>query len=284
MPPRKTKDKNKDIFVAPDGTPHSFPQRAAIVPKTPMQWGALLQTAKKQHWRTIRVTIQLRDKLLAGKPKQLDAAKAMLKARGLEDQIEVIPMDDLEARKAEAETVVDEGLCEFHRREGKSGLWFPTNHVKAMLKENWSVMGFRIEHRGSRGALAEGMFVHAVIGPDDPEVEHDWLYLQDEPDEVLVAVAHTMSIRGPVSSVKRHEVVYRPTLTFDIMIAHAVEEKLPDNAWAETFVHAAEHGLGACRSQGYGRFDVVSVVDVVDGKPMETPAEAPEQAPGLQVA
>ena len=35
------------------------------------------------------------------------------------------------------------------------------NNLKAMLKENWSVLGLRVEVRGSRGALAEGLFVCA---------------------------------------------------------------------------------------------------------------------------
>jgi hypothetical protein len=277
--------------------------KVTVQPKKATDWGALLASAAADHWRTLRVTVRVREKLLAGKPAQLDAAKAMLKARGLEDKIEALRITDSNALKlaaaaagvtdalatpetaqevAEAASeTVDEGLCEFHRREGRPGLWMPANNVKAMLKENWSVLGYRVEHRGSRGAMAEGVFVFGVDAKDK-----DWIRLSEKsaPDAVEVAVSHTTGPKGPVSSIKRHEYLLRPTVTFDIAMAVlAVHEpkkadakksesegdaetkskigrlKIPDDALARTLVHAAEHGLGACRSQGHGRFDIVSV-------------------------
>lgn len=286
------------------------PAKVTVQPKAPTDWNALLAAAAADHWRTLRVTVTVREKLMAGKPAQLDAAKAMLKARGIEDKIEALRISDPSALKDAAEAAgvgaqlstpetaqevaeaasetVDEGLCEFHRREKRPGLWMPANNVKAMLKENWSVLGYRVEHRGSRGALAEGVFVFGT----DPQ-DKDWIFLGEKPDGIDTAVSHTMSPKGPVSSIKRHEYLIHPTVTFDIAMAvlavhepkkteapkklkkgeepEAVDEsetemkskigrlKIPDDALARTLVHAAEHGLGACRSQGHGRFDIVSV-------------------------
>lgn len=237
-------------------------KRTAVQPKTPMQWGALLKQVEEDHWRRLRVTIEVRGRLMAGKPAQLDAAKAMLKARGLEDQIEAIPIDDPEARESAAAVVVDEGLCEFHRREGKPGIWLPTNNIKAGLKENWSVLGFRKEFLGSRGALAEGVFVYSVQPPDAPTVERDWIYLGEAPHGIETGVSHTTGPKGPVSAIKRHEYLERPQLTFEVAIAQAIMEKLPDDAFARTLLHFGEHGVGACRSQGYGRFDIKRIVEV----------------------
>jgi hypothetical protein len=269
MPPRKPKN-------AADPAQQEAEQakvRAAIRPLNPMGWADLMQKSEKDHWRKLRVTIQIRDKLLAGKPKQLDAAVAMLKARGLEDQIQAIPIEDDVARAEEADKVVDEGLCEFHRREGRSGIWFPTNHVKACLKENWSVLGYRMEIRGSRGAMAEGVFVHSVNDVTADKSELDYIYLGEKPTDVITQVAHTNGPKGPQSSLKRHEWLYRPILTFDIIIAHAVADKLPNEAWARTFLHAQEHGIGACRSQGHGRFDVLSIEDL-GAQSASAPAES----------
>lgn len=270
--PRKKKTEVADVEVL------GKDEIVSVVPRKPTDWMQLIKVVSAEHWRTLEVTIRIRDKLLAGKPVALDAAKAMIKARGLEDVIEakLEQVTDPAERERMANEVKDEGLCEFHRRPDRPGCWFPTNHIKAGLKENWSVLGLRVEHRGSRGALAEGVFVFApptnpaipnFLGPDgqplpaDP-AERDWVYLADKPAGVHMAVAHTMGPSGPLSSIKRHEYIERPTIKFRVAIANAIAQKLPDNAFAATLVHFQEHGLGACRSQGFGRFDVVDMIEL----------------------
>lgn len=245
------------------------PKRTIVRAKTPFEWGNLLRQASENAWRKLRVTIQIRDRLLAGKPAALDAANAMLKARGLEDHIEAVAdIEDPDLRAKAAERIAkDEGLCEFSRRSGKPGIWMPSNNIKACLKENWSVLGLRVEVRGSRGALAEGMFVCGVppahVDQNDP-VERDWIYLGEKETGVYTAVSHTVGPSGPVSSIKRHEYVERPVIVFDVYIATAksVNEKISDDELAKTLVHAMEHGMGACRAQGFGKFDVVSVEEL----------------------
>lgn len=251
MPPRKKTDATE-----------TAPVRAAIVPRNAGQWRDLMAQLETEMWRKIRVHVQVRGMLLAGKPKNLKVAEAMLKSRGLEDQIDVVPIDDPEARARAAADVIDEGLCEFHRRPDAAGIWFPTNNIKAMLKENWSVLGFRNEVRGSRGALAEGMFVYSVVPTVTNPEELDWIYLGDKPTGEHKAVAHTIGPMGPRSSVKRHEYVDSVDFWFEIKISKSVEEKVPDNAIAKTLIHAQEHGMGACRSQGFGKFNIIEVFDV----------------------
>lgn len=220
--------------------------------RSPFDWSALKTKAEADHWRKLRVVILVRDKMHAGKPAQLDAAKAMLAARGLTDIVEAREAErPAEERAAE---VVDEGLCEFHRREGRPGIWWPSNHMKACLKENWSVLGYRVEHRGSRGALAEGVFVMGIDRDD-----RDWIYLGAGPGGVDQSVSHHIGPRGPQSSIKRNEFVQAARIEFEVWIARAITDKLPDEALADVLLHAQEHGIGANRSQGLGRFDVVSV-------------------------
>ncbi len=238
------------------------PSRAIIRAKTPMDWSGLLQKAAEQAWRRLRVEIQVRERLLAGKPASLDAATAMLKARGLEDFVATAEDVTDPAERADMAATVEqyEGLCEFVRRPGKDGCWIPSNNVKAGLKENWSVLGLRVAVRGSRGALAEGLFVAGVGMPEDT----DWIYVGPVPSGIETTIAHTMSAKGPVSSVKRNEYIERPRLKFDILIANAnsVADKISDDELAKTLIHFGEHGIGACRSQGYGKFDVVSVQEI----------------------
>lgn len=246
----------------PEATEDTTPKRVVVRAKSPMDWQRLLTTAASNHWRTLRVVIQIRDKLLAGKPASLKAADAMLRARGLDDFVaEAEDITDPTARATAAtEIATNEGLCEFSRRDDKPGIWMPSNNVKAGFKENWGVLGLRVEVRGSRGALAEGLFVSGPGGG----IESDWLYLGEKPDGVIEAVTHSMGPSGPISAIRRNEYVTRPKLAFDVMIANAkaVSEKISDDELARVLVHYGEHGLGACRSQGFGRFDVISVTEI----------------------
>jgi hypothetical protein len=256
-------------------------QRVVIQPKNKMQWGAILLQAASEHWRTLKIRVRIREKMLAGKPVSLDVAEKMLKARGLEDQIAALPEDDA-GRAEKAVQVIEEGVCEFFRRPGKigpdgvEGIWYPTNHLKAGIKENWSVLGLRNEIRGSRGAIAEGLFVYSEVPPGETNEERNWIYLGPltppagwDKDKKWppqhTAIAHTMSPKGPVHSLKRHEYVERVEFTFVVSIARVLLEanKIPDDKFADMMVHFAEHGTGACRSQGFGQFDIISIEDVV---------------------
>jgi len=264
--PKKTAAENTDPAAS---AADEKPKRVIVRAKTPMAWGALLKTASEQAWRKLRIEIKVREKLLAGKPASLDAANAMLKARGLEDMVATAEdITDPTERAAAAATIAkDEGLCEFVRREGHPGVWIPSNNIKAGIKENWSVLGLRMEVRGSRGALAEGIFVAG----DGTGADSDWVRVGDAPDGVHTAVAHTTGPTGPVSSIKRHEFVNHPTIVFFVLIANAknVADKISDDELAKTLIHFGEHGVGACRSQGFGKFDVVGVSEV--GGPVDEP-------------
>lgn len=230
---------------------------ATIVKKEPTDWTALLKRADEHHWRMLLVTIQIRGKLFAGKPKALDAETAMIKARGLEDVLEAKEITDPAERAEKAEEVKDEGICEFYRREGRPGIWFPSFQIKAMLKENWSALGFAKKLRGTRGRLAECVF---AFGTDYDDRE--WIFLGDSPDGIETNVCHTTGSKGPQASIKRNEYKLRPKLTFVVQIAREIADDLPDEELATTLFHASRHGLGANRSQGVGTFDVVGIEEV----------------------
>jgi hypothetical protein len=262
------------------------PKRTIIRVKTPHAWAGLIQQAREKHWRRLEVTIRMREWIMAGKPANLDAANAMLKARGLEDQIEAVAhIEDPELRAQAAERVkTDEGLCEFSRRPGKPGLWLPANNLKAGFKENWSVLGLMNEVRGSRKAIAEGVFVFCANSWEAPPEERDWIYLGEEGEQKIhTAVSHSVGPKGAVSAIKRHEYLEQVTIKYDLYIAQfsSVDEKLSDDDIAKALVHFCEHGLGACRSQGYGKHDLLQVRELE--ATMTTPAShavppAPEAA------
>lgn len=255
-------------------------ERVIIRAKTKHEWSMLLQKVREEHWRRIEVTIQLREWLMAGKPADLDAAIAMLKARDLEDQIEAVsaPIDALVAGASELEdphlraqaaerVSTNQGLCDFVRRPGHPGLWIPANNIKAGFKENWSVLGRMNEVRGSRKAIAEGVFIFCANSWEMPSAERDWIKVGEEGDQKIhVSVSHNQGPKGPVSSIKRNEYVVRPIIKYDMYIAKyaAVEDKLSDDDIAKALIHFQEHGLGASRSQGYGKHDILEIRPLED--------------------
>lgn len=234
-----------------------------IEPKDKDQWTELLKAAGAKHWRSLKVVFRFRDKLLAGKPKSLKYAEAMVKAKGLDDKLLVKEVTDPNEVAEQVKQASEAGLCEFHRREGRPGIWFPCNNIKAGLKENWSVLGLTYEKRGSKGAMAEGVFVYSDIRSHGGDLgELDWVYLGAGPDGIEEGVVHSTGPTGPRSSLKRNEFVVGREVTFYINIARDVYAKLDgDEGLAKTLIHFQHHGLGASRSQGFGKFDLISVED-----------------------
>ncbi len=275
----KKTDTNAATPITEDGAPAAADTkkkdtRVIMRVKDPLAWGRLLTTARNEHWRRLQVTIQVREWLLAGKPANLDAATAMLKARGLEDHVEAVAdIEDPHLRAQAAERIAsDEGLCEFSRRPGHEGIWMPSNNIKAGIKENWSVMGLANQVRGSRKGIAEGVFICCADSWSKPTTERDWIYLGEKPAGVYTAVSHSIGPKGPTSSIKRHEYVIRPVIKYDIYVANAlsVSEKISDDELAKALVHFEEHGLGACRSQGFGKFDILEICELAT---VEAPPE-----------
>ncbi len=234
------------------------PVHTTIKVKKPVDWLKLVAKAEGEHWRKIKMVIDFREQLHAGKPKSLDAEKAAIAAHGLEDVVEAQALPRTEAEMAElVEEVKDQGLCEFYRREGKPGIWFPTNQLKAHLKENWTALGYAKSIRGSRSRLAELVFAYGCDYDD-----REWIYLGEGPDGVKTSVSHTKGPKGPVTSIKRNEFLTKPRMEFMIYMTKRASEELPDEALAAVINHGQVLGIGANRSQQTGTYNLVSMDEV----------------------
>ena len=104
--------------------------------------------------------------------------------------------------------------------------------------------------KAPKSYLAERVFVH-----------EDHVSLgRDEPDAIELFIGHPEGPKGKQSTLTYHECCYQPTITFHLMVA---EDSIPKNRWPAVWNHAEENGLGALRSQGFGRFDVMQFEPVV---------------------
>lgn len=225
-----------------------------------------------------RVTIQFRDKIMGGIPKDPKIIEGWLRSKaGVTDETEILAMtrrtleqlgldvphdatiDDM--IKASEQIAAVKSTNGFLR--GEHGLLIPGRYVKAMLKEVCNVLyagqkwgkldkethGYSYAGKGPKNYLAERVFC----------VE-DEIYLgRDEPDGIEMVIGHVTGPQGPRSTLAYHEYCYRPQASFTVM---SVNDCITPEQWAEMFELAQEEGLGAIRSQQHGRFDVIDMARV----------------------
>jgi hypothetical protein len=132
-------------------------------------------------------------------------------------------------------------------------LFLHERNIKAMLRECCQVLSLNRKLRGLKQVNQHGLFVKGQLGTDR-------VYLEDpETGEYITAVSGELV--SPVhawtgTSIKRTEYVHRPRLRFDLWIIDG--SPWTDEAWQAVWTLAQENGIGACRSQGYGKFDLLT--------------------------
>lgn len=127
------------------------------------------------------------------------------------------------------------------------GLYIEDRQIKAMLKESTNIL-FAGERwgktkKGPKSFVAERVFVR-------PGRIHLGC---EEPDGVELVVGHVTDKLGKRSTLGYHEYVERPVIEFDLEV---LRDELSYEQWGQLFLHAQSSGLGALRSQSYGRFEV----------------------------
>lgn len=211
---------------------------------------------------TYQVAIQVRDRLMGGVPKDPRVIEGWLKKRAEIDDIEDlrravlrtvqelgadVPADasyeDLDA--ALTQIAGEKGTNGFKRDE--AGIYIEGRQLKSMLRECVSIL-FSGEKRGRTKKSARSFFNERVFV--NPDRVHLGLA---EPSGIDLFIGHTTGPRGPQSNLTYIEYAERPLIAFEIMVLH---DEVEAGDWPEIWNLAEENGLGALRSQGFGRFDL----------------------------
>lgn len=213
-------------------------------------------------YTTYECEISMRGKLLGGVPKSPEIIEGWLRSRAGIDK-------DEEVRQAMLRTLVELGAevtpdMSYEQLEEASkalaavrstngfkrndaGIYIEDRQIKAAIKEAVNILyaGERWgkTKKGPRGFTAERVFV------SPPEINLG----KKEPDGVELMMVHATTPRGPMSSLSYHEYVERAVFRFQIQV---VRDEIAAENWPEIWLLCQENGIGACRSQSYGRFDV----------------------------
>jgi hypothetical protein len=134
------------------------------------------------------------------------------------------------------------------KRDPEGGLYIESRQIKALLKEATNILyagdKWGATRKGPKSFLAERVFV-----------EPDMLWLgRTEPDGVHLAIGHPSGPQGPKSTLGYHEYTQRSEIEFEVKVTR---DSIEPEWWADIWVQSQELGLGALRSQGFGKFDLL---------------------------
>jgi len=227
------------------------------------------QPAPSIFW-AFNIALRVRDRIAGGIPKNPDVIRAWLEAK--------LKPDDVENVQAEITQLIDQveekTWSGFKRDAG--GLFLEERNIKAMLRE----AAFQLEltrERGFREDIAHGTFVKPErirllrAGKAAADEYGAWTVSNDEvfapvaePDGVETAVVHATTPAGKMTALKKWDFVVQPVLVFQIwanakgaLVRSQKGQDLGASRIKEMLAFAQELGLGANRSQGWGKFDVL---------------------------
>lgn len=239
-----------------------------------------------------RVQIRIRDKICGGQPKNKELLLDWIKANtGHEDTITVAQTEEAKATILHEES--EKSWNGFP--EDEKGLFIWARQVKAMFRESATMLRVTTEKRGSKQIFQHGFEIKALPGSQTSKTpvkdmgedardsgEHvavgeghipsDRLYLSRmKPDGMDEGPIHVQTAQGPRSAIKRVDYCQYVLIEFEIWVlaTHPSETRhVGEMDIREMMLFAQENGLGADRSQGMGKFDVVGfdVVQKVERK------------------
>ncbi len=218
-------------------------------------------------------TLVMRDRLMGGIPQDPKLIQAWLRSKaGIKDEQEVLAAtvrtlrelgaDVPESASYEQIVAASESLAsELHTngfKRNQDGLYLEGRQIKAMLKENTNILlsGKRLKTGGSTAKGIELEKSARSVVAERVHVAESVISLgREEPDGTHLFVGHTEDRTGPHSNLTMYQYVEKATVQFTVKV---LEPCLSEDQWAQIWVLAQESGLGALRSQGHGRFDIVS--------------------------
>jgi hypothetical protein len=197
------------------------------------------------------------NELHGGTPRNPDVVRTWLRAKaGYTDEHEIqaeldrifalekLPASEKEAAEAATKNVADRQVNGFKR--DAVGLYMEGRHLKACIREAVSVARASDKLPAKYGTTSKGVISFAR---EHIFVAEDKLPLgRKEHDDMATRFVPTW--RGTGITVE--EVVYDAKISATVKTDYPFSEK----EWAVIWLTAEEGGIGASRSQGYGRFTV----------------------------
>ena len=205
------------------------------------------------------VEIQIRDKICGGMPKNKDLIEAWVKSTTKYNDEQTIAQTD-EARAVLLEEVTERSWNGFPGDEIGIFLW--ARQIKALFKECATMLRLTVAKSGSKQILQHGFEVKSYFSGVNAPKDADRIYLgRPKADGFYEGPIHVQTAQGPRSAIKRVDYVEKALVKFEVwVLATAAGESrhVGRKELEKMLTFGQENGLGADRSQGMGKFDVVT--------------------------
>lgn len=211
------------------------------------------------NYQKYAVKLQFKGRLIGGIPKNPKVIDAWIDAKVKKENKAELKEETREAIDANAE--VEKGWVGF--KKDKKGHYIETRQVKAMMKETADTLQL-FRGKGSiakKQTMQHGTFVKS--GSDEK------IYLLDakgkpkkKPDGQQERCVHVETFRGKRTALKREDYVLDATLKFEIWVVIPKtrdDPTIPQSDFEDMFGLGEESGLGASRSQEFGKFELKSL-------------------------
>lgn len=197
-------------------------------------------------FRKFNVEISFRDMLLGGRPRTRDLIEKWLEEREIKINsgvdLRCVTRGGLKAIKSSQIKTSSWNTFEVD----EEGLFIEERNLKGMLREAGMVS--QVGRRAGFGdMIRNGVFAK----PERIHLQRDGCVIK-KPDGYFDHVALLKGRCRSRSALKRFDYVKQPKLDFELWVAAI---GLSDEDVQDLFCLGQEVGLGACRTQGFGKFD-----------------------------
>jgi hypothetical protein len=232
---------------------------------------------------TYRARLRFRDRVVGGTPSNPKLIEGWLRAKmGVSQQEEVRSLTQQTLRElglegelfdgedvrfetlaAASEAIAKNSNTTMFKRDA-AGLYVESRAVKAMLKEATAIL-FPGSNKGAGVEMNGAATVHkwGQTGKAPRSAAAEWIFVNPdhiglgviEPSGIDLSIGHINGPQGARSTLDYYEYVERAAIEFEVLV---LQDRVPAERWPEIWRYAQEMGLGAKRSQGFGRFDVLA--------------------------
>lgn len=207
------------------------------------------------------VSINIREKVYGGLPKEKDMVEKYVKAKFNSDNTELTETDlDL---KEELESHVTGFRC------SDKGLYVGSYALKAACKQYASLMKLTVKKRGVKNTVKEAFFVNGRL---NGEMTGSRVYFQPltvKPDGLEDFAGHVKTLQGDRAILKKAEFIEERKLEFQLrVLKHRMSggKELTSDDVFQMLLFGQECGIGSCRAFEAGKYDL-KVFEPLDGPP-----------------
>jgi len=211
-----------------------------------------------------RLKFEFRDKCFGGYPKSKELIGPWIKSRtGHEDELTAKQVSEAEEAMAESE-MTDSVWTGFPGENIPPGVYLDNRAIKSGLRECFSVARIFTKRLGSKQIFQHAMVVDGLEHQDRIYLKRDGKHLL-KADNYIERPIHPDTAQGKRSALKRADYVEQAQVEFVLRIyATDSQEKrhIGRKELEAALVLFQEDGLGADRSQSFGRFDVIELQEL----------------------